>query len=42
MKILVAVPNVNCKTKHCTRSAHAWTKPDDYCSYGERGEENGN
>lgn len=33
-----SLPNVNCKTKHCTRSAHAWTKPDDYCSYGERGE----
>ena len=34
-----SLPNVkNCHTKHCTRSAHIWTKPNDYCSYGERGD----
>ena len=34
-----SLPNVkNCTTKHCTRSAHIYTKPTDYCSYGERGD----
>lgn len=34
-----SLPNVkNCTTKHCTRSAHIYTKPTDFCSYGERGD----
>lgn len=35
-----SLPNVkNCTTKHCTRSAHIYTKPNDFCSCGERGKQ---
>ena len=26
----------NCYTRHCTRSALIFSKPDDYCSWAER------